>query len=150
MIIESLDQFKKYLPLHPLFPQTYEFLNLVQQQGFPDGDFPLDGHRCIATVVSGDQEPAGLLAAHRQHITVHYVVSGRDCVGWKPMSTCDIVVTEYESEHDKISYGDPSMTSIDLHQNYVGVFFPYDAYALLPCNDFVKRVIVKLAIDPAS
>ena len=144
MIIESLCQFTKYLPLHPLFPKAYEFLSLVKQQGFPEGTFPLDDERLVATISSGDQEPANNLAAHHRSIELHYVVSGRDCIGWRPVSTCSIIVSDYAANQDKISYGDACLTNIDMHQDCLAVFFPYDAHALLPCEDFARRVIIKI------
>ena len=147
MIVEPLSSFVKYLSIHPLFPKAYDFLCLVQQQGFPEGHFLLDGQRLIATIVTGENELETPLESHRKYITIQYVISGIDRIGWRPVSTCLDIALEYSPEQDRISYSDMPTTQIDVQPDCLAIFFPHDAHSPLFGNGPVKKIILKVAVE---
>lgn len=147
MILEPLDQFPRYFPLHPLFPKVHEFLRLVQSQGFPEGRFPIEGDRIIAIVSTGDKEPEAKLEIHRRYIDIQYIISGIDRMGWRPLAICTDVALDYSPEQDKILYADKPVAFVDVQPGSLAVFFPNDAHMPLTGEGRVKKVIVKVSVE---
>jgi YhcH/YjgK/YiaL family protein len=146
MIIASLDQFPRFFPLHPLFPQACEFLRLVQKQGLPEVKFCLEGEKLVALVVQDAKEPEGRLKAHRRYIEVLYVLSDTDRLLWSPISTCIDIATEYSPESDTAVYFTKNASIIDIPHGHLCILFPEDAHASAPTENSPKKILLKLSL----
>jgi biofilm protein TabA len=147
MIVEPLDQLRRYFGLHPLFQKAYDFLCLVERQGIPEGRYPLEGDRLIAIVTTGDREIGAQMEAHRLYIDIQYIISGIDRIGWRSVATCQDVSSAYSAEQDKIFFADAPVTWVDVQQGCLAVFFPNDAHVPLSGEGTVKKVILKLGLE---
>jgi biofilm protein TabA len=150
MIVEPLDQLPRYFGLHPLFQKADDFLNLAERQGFPEGRYPLDGEKLIAIVSTGDREIGAQLEAHRRYIDIQYIMSGVDRIGWRPVATCQDIASAYAIEQDKIFFADAPAAWIDVPPGCFAIFFPNDAHVPLSGEGTVKKVILKVELEPRS
>ncbi len=148
MILEPLSFLAALSPLHRHFLKAFDFLSTVEQEGFPEGVFPIDADELIASVetVSGKGKKNARLEAHKRYIDIHYVLSGEDLIGWKPFEACQTIAEEYHSEKDKLFFQDSPEGWFTLKPGYFALFFPHDAHAPLAGKKPVKKVILKVKL----
>jgi biofilm protein TabA len=148
MIVEPLSFLLALSSVNPLFAKAFDFLTLVEQEGFPEGVFPLEGDSLKAIVEShmGKGKKAALLEAHKKYIDIQYVISGEDLIGWKPTELCGEIDQAYSGETDKMFFKDTPETWVKVRPGHFAIFFPHDAHAPLANKGNVKKVILKVKI----
>jgi beta-galactosidase beta subunit len=117
MIIDHIKNFSLYIPLHRNLEKVGELLQVVEQQGFPEGVFSFDEY--TITCESSTKELP--LKAHKKEIIVYYTLKGTDCLG----------TTKRE---------------VSLPTDYMAIFLPHETHAPIKSNDEVKRVIIKVPV----
>lgn len=148
MIIEPLSLLPTLSAINPLFVKAFDFLTLVEQEGFPEGVFPLEDESLKAIVESGKGKGKkdALLEAHKKYIDIHYVISGEDLIGWRPLELCNEVSQEYCEKSDKIFFKDSPESWFKLRPGQFVIFFPHDAHAPMAHKEFVRKIILKVKI----
>ena len=99
------------------------------------------------------REPdSGKPEAHRRYVDVQYIVSGREEMGWCPMSPELKVCDPYDQEKDIVFFDNLiPISGIELAAGDFAVLYPTDVHR--PCGSpeggpqQVTKVVVKIAID---
>jgi len=116
MIIDHINNFDRYISLHRNLEKVKEFLQVVEQQGFPEGVFSFDEYTLTCESSTKELPPQ----VHKKEIVVYYTLTGTDCIR-----------TE-EKE-------------IEVPTDYIAIFLPHEAHAP-KSNTEVKRVIISIPL----
>jgi YhcH/YjgK/YiaL family protein len=148
MILDYLDNWERYVALHPGFPAAFEFLKRRDLADLSAGRHPLDGERLYALVVQEDGRgrDKAKLEIHRRYIDIQLTVTGTDDIGWKPAAHCSSYDQEYDDEKDVAFFSDEPEVWVTTSPGRFGIFFPEDAHAPLGGTGPIHKIVVKAAV----
>ena len=152
MILSSIETSVRYAALHPLFAQAFDYIRNTDLFALAPGRYNIVGDDLIAIVeqVPGRTREMAKLEAHRRYIDIQLVLDGIDEMGWKPLADCYNPVSEHSEEKDIRFFHDAPASWIATSPDHFCIFFPEDAHAPLVSNGQVRKVIFKVAVDPAA
>ncbi|MBI3186279.1 MAG: YhcH/YjgK/YiaL family protein [Gammaproteobacteria bacterium] len=150
MIYDTLNNADRYASLHPLFPRAIEFLRSKDLPALEPGIHVIIDKQMFAIIeqVSARVREAAKLECHRKYIDIQLVLQGRDEMGWKSLSDCQQPLDAFNSEKDIQFFTDHIDTWIATHANEFCIFFPQDAHAPLVGTGKIRKVVMKIAVDP--
>ena len=151
MIFSTLSQSDRYVALHPLFPRAFEFIRNTDLPSLAPGRYPIIGEDLfvIAESVAGRTREAAQLECHRRYIDVQLVLEGADEMGWKALADCRDPVSDYSVEQDVRFFRDTPASWIATPPGAFCIFFPEDAHAPLVAAGNIRKLIFKVALNPA-
>ena len=149
MILDQLQNCKRYVAVHPGFKTAFEFLNRHDLADLAAGRHPIDGKKLYALVMreNGKGKNIAKLETHRLFIDVQFTVTGIDYIGWKPAVECTSETDGYNSEKDIAYFTDRPETWLSVPQDIFAVFFPEDGHAPLGGTGPIHKVVVKVPVD---
>lgn len=152
MIYDLLDNFSKYLCLHPHFTDVLAFLKSYEGI-MPDlmpGSYDINYRGAFALVSEYQSKPEseGFLEYHRKFIDIQIVVVGREQIGVAQKDNCRD--QEYQEEKD-LGKLDGIANFIVMDRTNFAIFFPQDAHMpQISCSDQrekVKKVVFKIPVS---
>ncbi len=148
MIVDSMKNFERYVPVHSGFKSAFDFIQTHPLSQLKDGKYVIDGKRLFALgmAVEGKGKDKAVLETHRDYIDIQYTVSGFDYIGWADASTSTPDDAGYDAEKDVAFYSNPSDFWIKVPAGNFAIFFPHDAHAPLGTDGFIHKVVVKVAV----
>lgn len=148
MILDRLDNAKRWLALNPHFAKAFEFLRRHNLRELPLERHVIDGDRVYATAMKGPGKPreAAHLEAHRKYIDIQVVISGTDEMGWKNKATCKTPHGAYDPDKDAEFFADTPDAWVAVGPGAFTVFFPEDAHAPMLGHGELHKVVVKVAV----
>ncbi|WP_161890718.1 YhcH/YjgK/YiaL family protein [Pontibacter russatus] len=152
MVLDSLQNARRYNSLHPLFQQAFRFLQEADLATLPLGQQAIVGRDLFAIISegSGTTEKEAKLEAHRQYIDIQYVISGTDHMGWKSLALCAEPSEPYTAEREAAFFPDKTSNWFDVPAGYFTIFFPDDAHAAMVTEQTVRKVVLKIAVEPTG
>ena len=150
MILDILTNSAHYQHLHPHFERAFTWLRSENFETTAPGTYEIEGDTVFAIVsgTNGIEKSEAKLEVHRKYIDIQFIVAGTDHMGWKPLTHCEHVHSEYNEEKDFALFADAAETWFDVAPGYFTIFFPTDAHAPMTTLDFVRKVVVKIAVAP--
>ena len=145
MILDHLDNWKRYAGLNPLFAKGFEFLRRKDLASLPAGRHEVDGDRLYVVVIRADgagREKAAL-ETHRKYIDIQFVVSGTDEMGWKPAALCT-GGKGFDAAKDVEMFADRPLSWATMPPGSFAVFFPSDAHAPGGGTGPLHKIVVKV------
>ncbi|MDR0811665.1 MAG: YhcH/YjgK/YiaL family protein [Paludibacter sp.] len=91
----------------------------------------------------------GSWEAHRRVVDIHYVISGKENIGFKPLVDCALP-NEYVAEKDKITFDVQDGTFKIGNQGNFFIFFPETAHCpsmKIDTAEFVKKIVIKIPFN---
>lgn len=151
MILSALSQSDRYAALHPLFQRAFDHIRETDFFALAPGRYNIAGEDLIAIVelVPGKTKEMARLEAHRRYIDIQLVLQGDEQMGWKPLADCFNPVSEHSVEKDIRFFHDAPASWVAVPPDHFCIFFPEDAHAPLVANGMVRKVIFKVAVNPA-
>ena len=151
MIFSTLSQSDRYAVLHPLFPRVFDYIRNTDLLALAPGRYPIVGKQLFVIVenVPGRAREAAKLECHRKYIDIQLVLEGTDEMGWKALADCVDPVSDYSAEKDIRFFHDAPASWIATPPGAFCIFFPEDAHAPLVGSGQVRKVIFKVAVEPA-
>jgi len=151
MILSALSQSSRYAALHPLFPQAFDYIRNADLFNMAPGRYNLVGDDLIVIVdhAQGKMRDLARLECHRRYIDIQLVLDGMEEMGWKPLADCLNPVSDYSEEKDIQFFTDAPASWIVTPPDHFCIFFPEDAHAPLVSSGAVRKVIFKVAVNPA-
>lgn len=130
MILDTLNNAKRYEKLSPRLKKAFEFLLKTDLKALPLGKTVIDGTDIYATVSDYQTKPCSeaKLEAHRNYIDIQMVLSGDELIGYAPFADQPCVVP-YDPARDIGFYAIGTAPYIPFGQGQFVVFFPNDAHA---------------------
>jgi len=147
MILDSIDNFEKYVSINPGFEKAFRFLKEIDAATF-EGRFDIDGSRVYAFAVKavGEGRAGAQLENHRKYIDIQFGVSGIHEFGWKPLQDCKTVTRPFDEGNDYGYFGDEPDVWIPLKPGQFVVFFPEDAHTPKGGTGALHKLLVKVAV----
>ena len=145
MILDHLDNWKRYAGLNPLFARAFEFLRREDLSSLPAGRHELDGERLYVVVVraEGGGRAKAALEAHRKYIDIQFAVAGTDEMGWRPLGQCT-GGKGFDAAKDVEMLSDQLLSWAAVPPGSFAVFFPSDAHAPGCGTGPLHKVVVKV------
>lgn len=149
MIFDSLKHSRRYLPLHPGFETGFKFLKNQSIEQLKDGKNVIDGDRLFALVMAteGKGKENTVFETHRKYIDIQFTVSGCDTIGWDEQARCTPDSKGYNPDDDVEFYTERPTLWIPVSSGRFAIFFPEDAHAPLGTDAFVRKIVIKVAVD---
>ena len=150
MILASLSASDRYHGLHPLFARAFAFLRNTDLKELEPGIHAVQGEQIFAIVeaCSGRTRAEAKLESHRRYIDIQLVLEGVDEMGWKPLAECVEPATDYDAARDIQFFTDAPASWIATPPGSFCLFFPDDAHAPLVGDALIRKVVVKIAVQP--
>lgn len=146
MIIDTIDNFGKYVTLNPLFADVLEFLKTNDLQTMEAGKYPIKDKDLFLNLQVAKQrtKDTAFLETHIEMIDIQIPVSCAETFGFTPL--CDLPAFDYNAEKDITKYGDTkAQTYVTVNPGQFAIFFPQDGHA--PCiidEPEIKKAIFKV------
>jgi len=149
MILDRLENWRLYAPLQPGFETAFNFLKKHPLGNFKEGKNKLDGDRvyAMATAIKGKGRQTARLESHRRYIDLQYTVGGCDLIGYETKSSCSADEKGYNLESDIEFYTNSPSVWLPVPAGSFAVFFPEDVHAPLGTDDFIHKVVIKVAVE---
>lgn len=148
MILDTVQQANRYLPLNPGFAAAFAFLARPDLRELPVGRYEIDGDQVYALVQrQGGRKPdAGKLEAHRKYIDIQVVLGGVDTMGWRPTPTCAEIALPYSAEKDVMLFTDQPTAWTAVGPGEFAIFFPEDAHLPMISDGELSKVVLKVQV----
>ena len=145
MIIDTLDNFGKYVALNPLFAEVEKFMQENNLEAMEEGKYPIKDKDLFVniTTAKGKEPEEAVLETHRKMIDIQIPLDGDETYGYTPLS--DLPEAEYNAEKDITKYQNMAQSFIDCKPGMFAIFFPQDGHA--PCISLapeIKKAIFKV------
>lgn len=148
MIIDSLSNADRYVDFYPGFREAFDFIRSQDLPNLEPGKSQIPGTGQNVSVIAkpGVTPEEAKFEAHNAHIDIQVCISGSERMGWKPRSTCQNPVGEFNTEKDVIFYQDTPDMYFDLKSGQFAIFFPEDVHAPMIGEGDIKKIVVKIKV----
>lgn len=145
MILDTLENFGKYVSLNPLFPKVLEYLQNTDLMAQEPGCVNIDGNKLFVNhnVAKGKTVDQARMETHNAMIDIQIPLSCPEVIGYIPRQY--LSRAEYDATKDITFYLDRPEQYITVHPGEFVIFFPENGHA--PCISPVpeyKKVIFKI------
>lgn len=146
MIVDTIDNFGKYVAVNPLFKEVAEFLKQNDLSTLEPGKHIIDGDRLFVNVATakGREPDEAVIETHKRMIDIQIPLSGQETYGYTPL--CDLPEGEYNEVKDITKLpGIAAQSYVTCSPGMFAIFFPQDGHA--PCISSeveLKKVIFKV------
>lgn len=145
MILDTLENFGKYVSLNSLFPKVLEYLQNTDLMAQEPGCVNIDGNKLFVNhnVAKGKTVDQARMETHNAMIDIQIPLSCPEVIGYIPRQY--LSRAEYDATKDITFYLDRPEQYITVHPGEFVIFFPEDGHA--PCISPVpeyKKVIFKI------
>ena len=149
MIIDSIENAKKYTSIHPLFAKAFEYIASVDLANIEIGKYEIaDGLLAIFSDKKGmtAAESIAKFECHDKNIDIQVCVKGLETFGWKPREKCVAQNGAYNPETEVRFFSDAPDLFFQLTDGQFAVFFPEDVHAPMIGEGEIKKVVIKVKI----
>lgn len=145
MVIDTLDNFGKYVSLNPLFADVEKFLKENDLNTLEPGKHEIKGKDLFVNITNakGRTPDEAVLETHVKMIDIQIPLDGMETYGYTPL--CRLPETSYNAEKDITKYEGMAESFIDCMPGMFAIFFPQDGHA--PCISMaseIKKAIFKI------
>jgi len=147
MVIDTLDNFGRYVALNPLFAEVEKFMQENNLAAMETGKYPIKDKDLFVniTVAKGREPEDAVLETHINMIDIQIPLDTDETFGYTPL--CDLPKADYNAEKDITKYDGMAQSFIDCKPGMFAVFFPQDGHA--PCISLspeIKKAIFKVKV----
>ena len=148
MILDTIDNLGKYLPLNPNFAKVIEFLQSKNLQELPLGRNEIYGDSVFANVVevkpkSKEEAP---IEIHRKYIDVHIPLSCDEIAGYTPLAELPLVEFVEADDAALFPISLRARDYFNIRKGEFVIFFPQDGHAPAITDSLLKKIIIKVAM----
>ncbi|SUB77985.1 YhcH/YjgK/YiaL family protein [Porphyromonas macacae] len=148
MVLANLSESYRYECLHPLFHEVFEYVKQHDLLLMPPGRIVL---RPDILFINNDRplgvpEEKQVLEVHRNFIDIHFLLEGKERVGWKSTPDCRDKVVPYDAARDCMFYGDEPDGYFNYKPGQFIIFWPEDAHATIIGEGTIKKSIAKVRL----
>ncbi len=146
MIIDTIDNFDKYLSLNPLFPKVLEFLKHHNLNELSEGTHEIDGKRLFVNVITttGRRKEDAVLETHVEMVDIQIPLNAQETYGYIAAERLPDV--EFNKDADLALYPEVQPADyVSCHPDQFVIFFPQDGHApMISEEKSLHKVIFKV------
>ena len=147
MVIDTLDNFGKYVGLNPLFADVEKFLKENDLNAMEAGKHLIKDNDLFVniTTAKGRTPDAAVLETHIKMIDIQIPLDAPETYGYTPLYA--LPEAEYNAEKDITKYEGMAQSFVECQPGMFAIFFPQDGHA--PCismNPEIKKAIFKVKV----
>ncbi len=148
MILDQLDNWRRYAAMHPKFEDAFAFLERKDLVVLSPGQYPIEGKRLYALVIKEDGRgrEGTRLEIHKRYIDIQFTIAGADDIGWKSAGQCGTEDQGYDADKDIAFFRDKPEAWVTTVPGTFAIFFPEDAHAPLGGSGAIHKVVVKVGL----
>jgi YhcH/YjgK/YiaL family protein len=146
MILDSLENARKYENLNPYFKQAFDFLQSADLAKLPLGKIELDGENLFINVaeIDGKTPDAARMETHNRYIDIQVPLLATETMGWIAANRLQQVTAGYDAAKDITFFADKATNFIRVQPSEFAVFFPDDGHQPGIAEGKIKKLIVKV------
>lgn len=149
MIIDLLANAHQYEALGPRIRQAFDFLRRADLAALTPGIHEIDGRALYVNVQAFTTRPLaeGRWEAHRRYLDLHYVIEGRERIGYAPAGSLTLGV--YDAERDFMPLTGEAGAFVPVTSGSFLLLWPDEAHMPGLAVDQpapVRKVVVKIAV----
>ena len=138
MIIDTIENLKKYVGINPLFADVVKFIEENDLSSMEDGKYMIKGNDLVVniTTAKGKTPDEAVMETHINMIDIQIPLDEEETYGYLPLA--DLPKAEYNAEKDITKYPDVQGSSdVTGRPGMMTIFFPQDGHA--PCISYVPE-----------
>lgn len=149
MVLDKLTDVQKYYRLHPGLAKAFEHIENLDLAKMEPGSYEIDKKKIYFIISNnkGKKKEDAKLEFHRKYIDIQLVLNGTEQIGWESIFDCSNIEQNYSAENDIGFYGDRPANWLTLKAGMFVIFFPQDAHAPMVSEDYVHKVVIKVAVE---
>jgi YhcH/YjgK/YiaL family protein len=145
MILDTLENFNKYVALHPLFPKVADYLHSHNLSAHEPGKEIIEGKDLFVnySITKGKTKDVARIETHNEMIDIQIPLSCAETMGFTPRR--NLSESDYDTVQDISFYDGPAEKYIKVCPGEFVIFFPQDGHA--PCiadTEEIQKVIFKI------
>ena len=131
MVIDTLENFGKYVSLNPLFKDVVAFMKSNDLNALEVGKHEIKGSDLFVNIqnAKGKSKDDAMLETHKEMIDIPIPLSSPETFGYTPL--CNLPEAEYNDMKDITKYEGAAETYLTCKPGEFAIFFPQDGHA--PC-----------------
>lgn len=148
MILDSLDNLYRYIPMHPAFQKVIDYLKANDIAALEKGKYEIDGKNVYLSVDmrEGKTREGTRLETHRNYLDIQVTIEGSEEIGWTSANALQTPQADYDSAKDVQFFSDAPMVWIQVPAGHFGIFWPEDGHAPMAGTGTLRKAIFKVAI----
>ena len=148
MIVDTLEKLALYEGLNPLFGEVVEFLKNNDLDKLELGKHQIKGDDLYlnVTMAKGKTPDEAVLETHKKMIDIQIPLSGAETYGYTPL--CNLPEMPYNEEKDIAFYIDQPTAYTRIYPGQFAIYFPEDGHAPGIGQGNIRKVIVKVQVEP--
>jgi YhcH/YjgK/YiaL family protein len=145
MILDSLEHYRLYAGLSPMFKKAFDFLLKTDFNTLEPGKHTIQDEDLFMMYMEYESKDASecRMEKHEQYIDIQYMVSGAELIGIATQNG-QIPTVSYDETKDVAFYENEYTTMLRLGQSQFAIFFPHDLH--MPCIKAEQKLQVKKAV----
>ena len=149
MILDRLDCWQRYAPLHNGFAGAFQALADSRTAALTVGRHTVDGDRLYLIIGrdAGRGREGAKLESHRRYIDIQLTLNGPEEIGWLPLADCGEPDQPYAPERDIAFYSARPRTWFTMPPGTFAIFYPDDAHAPLAGQGELHKAVAKVAVE---
>ena len=148
MIIDNIKNADKYFGVSERIKKGLTYLRETNFLEVEPGRYDIDGDNIYAMVTKYTTKPIqeGKWEAHRKYMDIHYIVSGKEQMGYVYIKNLKGIIKEYDTESDCLLFkGQGDM--FEIKAGTFAILFTHDAHMpqiTKEKDESVLKVVVKV------
>lgn len=144
MIIDTLENLKRYTALNARFEQVVEFIQKTDLAALATGRHTIDGDNVFVNVQqsAAKNKAQARLETHKEMIDVQVPISADEGQGYTP--ACRLKEAPYDPTHDMTFHEGQAETYFTVHKGEFVIYFPGEGHAPGISAAGLKKAIFKV------
>ena len=146
MILDSLGNASRYLPLNPRFAEAFAFLATADLLALETEERHRVGDEIDAVPLRRDQNGPGgvVLERHERELDIHVTLDGVDVIGWRDAADLTDPIAEFDRDADIQKFRDVPTGWVTVPAGAFAICFPGDAHGPHGGEGAVRKIVLKL------
>jgi len=144
MIVDTLDQLRKYSVMNPEFAKVADFLE--KNPDLQVGKYEINGDKSFAMVSEYDAKEVGVWEAHRKYVDIQTVLLGEENFGFAPLK--NMKTSESYNLDKDIEFFEGEGEYLHLQKGKMLILFPWDAHKpgmIGKQKTKIRKLVIKVA-----
>ena len=150
MILDSIENSKRFEGLHPLLKPAFDYIKSTDFTKMEDGKYEFGENGIMSVTISsfnGKSKTDAFIEAHKKYIDIQVPLLGIEKIGWKPGDQLMEVSVPYDEAEDLTFYIDRPTAFTKIYPGQFAIYFPEDGHAPGIGQGFIRKAVIKIPVE---